>query len=122
ADMKGGNVIIILAMKALKEAGVLDEMSIEIIMTGDEEKSGDPIALSKQDLIEGAKRADIALGFENGDNSAKTIVVSRLGSFDWELKVSGVSALSSQVFTKDIGAGAFYESSRILIEFYVQLS
>lgn len=38
ADMKGGDVIIILAMKALKEAGVLDDMSIEIIMTGDEEK------------------------------------------------------------------------------------
>lgn len=122
ADMKGGNVIIILAMKALKEAGVLDEMSIEIIMTGDEEKSGDPIALSKQDLIEGAKRADIALGFENGDNNPKTIVVSRRGSSDWELKVTGVPAHSSQVFTKDIGAGAIYETSRILNEFYVQLS
>ena len=35
ADMKGGDVIIILAMKALKEAGALDDMSIEIIMTGD---------------------------------------------------------------------------------------
>ncbi|MCL8006884.1 M20/M25/M40 family metallo-hydrolase [Gelidibacter japonicus] len=122
ADMKGGDVIIILAMKALKEAGVLDDMSIEIVMTGDEEKSGEPIELSKRDLIEAAKRADIALGFENGDNNPKTIVVARRGSSDWQLKVTGVPAHSSQVFTKDIGVGAIYEASRILNEFYLQLS
>jgi glutamate carboxypeptidase len=122
ADMKGGDVIIILAMKALKEAGVLDEMSIEIVMTGDEEKSGEPLELSKKDLIEGAKRADIALGFENGDNNPKTIVVSRRGSTDWQLKVSGNPAHSSQIFTKDIGVGAIYETSRILNEFYLQLA
>ncbi|WP_083993803.1 M20/M25/M40 family metallo-hydrolase [Gelidibacter algens] len=122
ADMKGGDVIIILAMKALKDAGVLEDMSIEIIMTGDEEKSGEPIELSKKDLIEGAKRADIALGFENGDNNPKTIVVSRRGSSDWQLKVTGTPAHSSQIFTKEIGVGAIYETSRILNEFYVQLS
>ena len=122
ADMKGGDVIIILALKALKDAGVLDDMSIEIIMTGDEEKSGDPIELSKKDLIEGAKRADIALGFENGDNNPKTIVVSRRGSSDWQLKVNGKPAHSSQIFTEEIGVGAIYEASRILNEFYLQLS
>ncbi|MFT7050131.1 MAG: glutamate carboxypeptidase [Psychroserpens sp.] len=122
ADMKGGDVIIILAMQALKDAGVLDDMSIEIVMTGDEEKSGNPIELSKKDLIDAAKRADIALGFENGDNNPKTIVVSRRGSADWELKVTGEPAHSSQIFTKDIGAGAIYESSRILNEFYLQLA
>src|SRR5690606_36042896 len=122
ADMKGGDVIIILAMRALKDAGVLKDMNIEIIMTGDEEKSGEPIDLSKKDLIEGAKRADIALGFANCDNNPKTIVVSRRGSSDWQLKVTGVPAHSSQVFTKDIGVGAIYELSRILNEFYLQLS
>ena len=122
ADMKGGDVIIILAMKALKEAGLLDDMSIEIVMTGDEEKSGNPIALSKKDLIEAAKRADIALGFENGDNNPKTIVVARRGSLDWQLKVRGNPAHSSQIFTTEVGAGAIYETSRILNSFYVQLS
>ena len=122
ADMKGGDVIIILAMKALKEAGVLDDMSIEIIMTGDEEKSGEPLELSKKDILEGAKRADIALGFENGDNNPKTIVVSRRGSADWQLKVSGNPAHSSQIFTEDVGVGAIYETSRILNEFYLQLA
>ncbi|MEM5565892.1 M20/M25/M40 family metallo-hydrolase [Psychroserpens sp. AS72] len=122
ADMKGGDVIIILAMQALEEAGVLDDMSIEIVITGDEEKSGDPLELSKKDLIDAAKRSDIALGFENGDNNPKTIVVARRGSADWELRVTGNPAHSSQIFTEDIGAGAIYETSRILNEFYLQLS
>lgn len=122
ADMKGGDVIIILAMRALYEAGLLDNMSIEIIMTGDEEKSGSPLELSKQDLIEASKRADIALGFENGDNNPKTIVVARRGSTDWELKVTGNPSHSSQIFTEEIGTGAIYETSRILNEFYIQLA
>lgn len=121
ADMKGGDVIMILAMKALKDAKVLDEMNIEIIMTGDEEKSGEPLALSKQDLIEAAKRADIALGFENADGNPGTIVISRRGSTDWELKVLGKPAHSSQIFTDHIGVGAIYEASRILNEFYLNL-
>jgi glutamate carboxypeptidase len=122
ADMKGGNVIIILAMQALQKAGLLDDMSIEIIMTGDEEKSGSPLELSKRDLIDGAIRADIALGFENGDNNPKTIVVARRGSTNWELNVKGNPAHSSQIFTDDVGAGAIYEASRILHTFYVQLA
>lgn len=122
ADMKGGDVVIILAMKALKEAGVLDNMSVEIIMTGDEEKSGDPLELSKKDLVEAAKTADVALGFENGDGNPKTIVIARRGSAEWQLEVQGNAAHSSQVFTKDVGTGAIYEASRILNQFYTQLS
>lgn len=122
SDMKGGDVIIILAMQALQDAGVLDQMNIEIIMTGDEEKSGDPLDLSKKDLIDAAKNADIALGFENADGSSKTIVVSRRGSTDWELTVNGNAAHSSQIFTDKVGVGAIYETSRILNEFYGQLS
>jgi glutamate carboxypeptidase len=122
ADMKGGDVIIILAMQALKDAGLLEDMSIEIVMTGDEEKSGAPLELSKKDLIDAAKRADIALGFENGDNNPKTIVVSRRGSTNWKLRVTGNPSHSSQIFTNAIGSGAIYETSRILNEFYIQLA
>ncbi|MEP5254453.1 MAG: M20/M25/M40 family metallo-hydrolase [Winogradskyella arenosi] len=122
ADMKGGDVIIILAMQALRDAGLLDDMSIEIIMTGDEEKSGRPLSLSKKDLIDAAKRSDIAIGFENGDNNPKTIVVSRRGSTDWKLTVKGKPAHSSQVFTETVGVGAIFETSRILNAFYEQLS
>ncbi|CAN5209167.1 M20 family metallopeptidase [soil metagenome] len=122
ADMKGGDVVIILAMQALKEAGVLDKMSVEIVMTGDEEKSGDPLELSKKDLVDAAKWADVALGFENGDGNPETIVVSRRGSAGWKLEVSGNPAHSSQIFTEKVGVGAIYETSRILNEFYEQLS
>ena len=121
ADMKGGDVIIILAMKALKDAGLLDKMSIEIVMTGDEEKSGDPLELSKKALVDAAKWADVALGFENGDGNPETIVVARRGSAGWKLEVSGNAAHSSQVFTDRVGTGAIYEASRILNEFYQQL-
>ncbi|MBL3655971.1 M20/M25/M40 family metallo-hydrolase [Fulvivirga sediminis] len=122
ADMKGGDVIIILAMKALKEAGILDEMSIEIIMTGDEEKSGSPLNLSKKALTESAKWADIALGFENADGDPKTIVTSRRGSLSWSLEVKGKAAHSSQVFSEKVGTGSIYETSRILTAFYQELS
>jgi len=122
ADMKGGDVIILLALKALKEAKVLDDMQIEVVMTGDEEKSGSPLELSKKDLVEGAKWADIALAFENADGDPETIVVSRRGSSGWSLEVSGNAAHSSQVFTEKVGVGAIYETSRILNEFYQQLS
>ncbi|MCH4822083.1 M20/M25/M40 family metallo-hydrolase [Gramella lutea] len=121
-DMKGGDVIIILAMRALKDAGLLDEMSIEIVMTGDEEKSGDPLQLSKKDLVDAAKRADVALGFENGDGKHETIVVARRGSTSWKLEVTGNPAHSSQVFTDRVGTGAIYEASRILTGFYQELA
>ena len=67
ADMKGGDVIILLALKALKEAGLLDKMAIKVVMTGDEERSGSPLALSKKALTDAADWADVALGFENAD-------------------------------------------------------
>lgn len=121
-DMKGGDVVIVQAMQALKEADVLKDMNIIIVMTGDEELSGRPLNLARKDLIEAAKVADIALGFEDGDGNPKTAVVARRSSSGWELKVEGVPAHSSQVFTKDIGAGAIYEASRIINGFYEALA
>lgn len=121
-DMKGGDVIIIQAMQALKDAGALENMSIIIVMTGDEELSGRPLNLARKDLIEAAKSADIALGFEDGDGNPKTAVVARRSSFGWELRVEGVPSHSSQIFTKDIGAGAIYEAARIINGFYEALS
>lgn len=121
-DMKGGDVIIIAALKALKEAGVLEKMQIEVVLTGDEEKSGHPLELSKKALIEASERADIALAFENADGDPKTIVVNRRSSSGWKLTVNGNAAHSSQIFTEKVGVGAVYETSRILSEFYNQLS
>ncbi len=121
-DMKGGDVVIVQAMQALKEAGALKDMHIIIVMTGDEELSGRPLSLARKDLIDAAKTADIAIGFEDGDGNPKTAVVARRSSSGWELKVEGVPAHSSQIFTKDIGAGAIYEAARIINGFYEALS
>lgn len=122
SDMKGGDVIIILAMQALHDAGLLEELTIEIIMTGDEELSGDPIALSKKDLKDAALRADIALGFEDGDGIPNHALVSRRGATEWTLTVKGNAAHSSQIFTDAVGNGAIYEAARILQAFYDSLS
>jgi glutamate carboxypeptidase len=122
SDMKGGDVIIILAMQALYDAGLLDDLSIEIIMTGDEELSGDPIALSKKDIKDAAAHADIALGFEDGDGLPNSALISRRGSSDWTLTVKGTAAHSSQIFTDAVGSGAIFEAARILNSFYQSLS
>src|SRR6185369_2454093 len=85
-DMKGGDVIMIQSLKALKDADLLNDMSIIVVMSGDEELSGDPLSLSKHDLIEAAKTADIALGFEDGAGNPKKANISRRSSSGWELK------------------------------------
>lgn len=122
SDMKGGDVVIILAMQALHDAGLLKDLSIEIVMTGDEELNGEPIELSKKDIVDAAIRADIALGYEDGDGSPYTAIVARRGYIDWELIVKGNTSHSSQIFTEETGSGAIYEASRILDQFYQSLS
>lgn len=121
ADMKGGNTIILESARALDAAGVLDDLSLIVVMTGDEERSGRPLELAREALVDAAIEADIAIGFENGDGDPGTAVVARRSSSSWQLTVTGTPAHSSQVFTDRVGAGAVYEASRILIEFYEQL-
>lgn len=120
-DMKGGDVIILYALKALKQAGVLDKVSVQVVMTGDEEKRGRPLDIATKALIDSAKWADISLGFENGDSDPKTAVVSRRGYTGWQLVVTGKPAHSSQVFREDIGYGSIYETARILEGFRAKL-
>lgn len=121
-DMKGGDVIIIQALKALKEAGALDEMHVTVIMTGDEESVGEPMEVARKILREAAQAADVALGFEDGAADPKQAVIARRGFTGWILRVTGQSAHSSQVFTENVGAGAIYEAARILNGFYERLS
>ena len=116
-DMKGGNVIILYALKALKENGLLNDAQIIAAFTGDEEASGKPISISRKHLVDAAKRSDIALGFETstGFNYA---TVARRGSSGWKVEVKGKRAHSSGIFRDNVGAGAVFEMSRILNEFY----
>ena len=117
ADMKGGNVIILQALSALHNAKLLHNMNFTVIMTGDEELSGSPLNLSKHHLIEEAKKADIALGFENGDGNPATANVSRRSFAKWTLKSSGKAAHSSKIFCDKIGDGQFMNFPEFYINF-----
>ena len=121
-DMKGGDVVIVYALKALAAAKALDGKTITVVMTGDEEDPGEPLSLARKDLLDAGRAADIAIGFENGNNNPANANISRRGFTGWTLRVKGTPAHSSQVFTDAVGAGAIYELSRILNGFYSRLS
>ncbi len=87
-DMKGGNVIMLYALKALADNGLLQNAQVIVAYTGDEESTGKPLTISRKDLIEAAKRSDVALGFEasSGFNEA---TIARRGSSNWKVEVTG---------------------------------
>ncbi|HJR58931.1 MAG TPA: M20/M25/M40 family metallo-hydrolase [Vicinamibacterales bacterium] len=121
-DMKGGDVIIVQALKALQSIGALKAMNIVVVMTGDEEDAGDPLNLARESLIAAATGAAAAIGFEDGPGDPKTAVISRRGTTSWTLRVKAQPAHSSQIFRKDIGAGAIFEAARILTAFREKLA
>ena len=119
-DMKGGNVVMLYALKALDDLNLLNKSTITVALTGDEESTGKPLSISRKDLIEAAKNSDIALGFENstGYNNA---TIARRGSSGWSVTTTGVRAHSSGIFRDSIGAGAIFEMGRILHKFYEEV-
>jgi glutamate carboxypeptidase len=121
-DMKGGNVIIVQAMKALREAKLLEGMHVVVVLTGDEEAAGRPLARARAALLAEAKGAAVAMGFEDGDGDPAHAVVSRRGTTNWTLRVKGTPGHSSQIFKPELGAGAIYEAARILESFRTRLS
>lgn len=120
ADMKGGNVAMILALQALKQAGALDQVQVIVVMTGDEESAGRPLSVSRKDLLDAARRSDVALAFEGGD--ARTATIARRGASGWILTVRGRQGHSSAIFRDGSGYGAIFEAARILNEFRERLS
>lgn len=121
-DMKGGDVIIVMALKALRAAKLLDGMNIAVVMTGDEEEAGRPLARSRAALLAEAKGAAAAIGFEDGDGERDHAVISRRGTTSWQLTVEGTPGHSSQVFKPEQGVGAIFEAARILEAFRTRLS
>ncbi len=117
SDMKGGDVVLLYALKALAATGRLDALEVTVVITGDEESSGRPLDLARRDLIEAARHADVALSFEGGSREFASI--SRRGSSNWVLKVSGRQGHSAGIFGGTYGA--IYEAARILNDFRVRL-
>jgi glutamate carboxypeptidase len=121
-DMKGGDVIIVQALKALASIGALKSMNVTVVMTGDEEDAGEPLEKAREALVEAAKGATYAIGFEDGPMDPKLAVISRRGTTTWTLRVKGKPAHSSQIFRNDIGYGAIFEAARILNAFREKLA
>lgn len=119
-DMKTGNVIIVYALRALQQIGALADIPITVAYTGDEEKSGRPLSISRKEFIEAGQWADIALGFEEAMYFDDTdwATVARRSSSRWILTVEGKQSHSSNIFNKETGAGAIFEAARILNAFY----
>jgi len=122
-DMKGGLVVLLTALDAMKAAGALDHAEITIVLDGDEEAHGNPTSISRKDLIEAAQHCDIALEYETGGlvKDVDAASISRRGSISWHLETSGKTGHSSGVFNNSMGYGAIYELTRILDAFRTQL-
>jgi glutamate carboxypeptidase len=119
ADMKGGDVVMIAALRALHAAGALEGAQIIVVMSGDEEAVGKPVEVARRDLFEAARRSDVALAFESA--IGRTGTVARRGSISWELEVQGATGHSSGMFSAAMGDGAVFEMTRILQGFYDRL-
>ncbi len=119
ADMKGGDVAILYALKALHAQGLLENRTITVALHGDEESAGRPIEISRRDIIAAARESDIALGFEG--NIPGTATVARRGISGWRLEVTGRRGHSSDIFGERYGSGAIFEAARILYSFHEEV-
>ena len=119
ADDKGGMVVMVAALRAMQKAGTLNNADIEIVLTGDEEDSGNPIELARRDLIAAGKRADVALDFEGlvVDGGRDMGSIARRSSGSWTVNVEAKGGHSSGIFSGQAGHGAIYELARIIDAF-----
>jgi glutamate carboxypeptidase len=122
-DIKGGDMVMLAALEAMQSAGVLQKVSVTVILTGDEERPGEPISIARRDLIKLAKESDVALDFEGGSTIQGVDYgsTSRRSSLMWNLKATGKTGHSSAIFNSSIGDGAVYEISRCIDAFRQQL-
>jgi len=118
-DMKGGDVVIVEALRALYATGALEDRQVTVVLTGDEEDPGAPHLLGRRALIEAGEASDVALGFEGGVPGVA--VIGRRGISTWRLAVTGRQGHSSWIFREDSGDGAIFEAARILDRFRGEL-
>ena len=124
-DDKGGMAVMVAALRAMQAAGTLKGADISIVLTGDEEDGGDPIAVTRGPLIEAGKWADVALDFEGlsqelGPNGVRDMgAIARRSSDSWTLIASAPTGHSSGIFSD--GNGAIYELTRIIDAFRREL-
>ena len=124
-DDKGGIAVIVAALRAMQAAGTLKNANITVFLTGDEEDAGNPLTVSRRDLITEGKKADVALDFEDlstddGPNGPVDMgSIARRSAGSWTVTVTGRSAHSAGVGANNYGA--IYELTRILDQFRREL-
>lgn len=98
ADMKGGVLVVMAALEALAEAGV--DVNWTVLLTSDEETGS---FCSERHLAEAARSADVGLVVEPAlpDGS---LVVERMGSGQFMIRVEGRSAHVGREFERGISA------------------
>jgi glutamate carboxypeptidase len=124
SDMKGGVLVMLEALRALKAVGALDGSTLNVLLTGDEESVGQPLAQSRAPLIEMAQRSDITLSFEGmgvDSQGQESVATGRRGAGGWALTVTGKQGHSSGIFSAEAGYGAAYELARIVNAFREQV-
>lgn len=123
SDDKGGVVVMLTALRAMRTAGALRDANIEVVLTGDEENAGTPITLARGDLVAAGGRADVALDFEglivqDGQDMGS---IARRSAGSYVITTHGVTAHSSGIFSPGVGDGAIFELARILAAFRAEL-
>jgi glutamate carboxypeptidase len=118
-DCKGGDAVMIAALRAMQTAGTLRDADIMVVVTGDEERPGSPVSAARRDLVEAGRWADIALEYENlaTEGGRDFGTVARRSSTSWTLTARGRTGHSSGIFGAELGYGAIYEMARILDSF-----
>jgi glutamate carboxypeptidase len=74
-DMKGGDVVLLFALRALKDAGMLEKMNVTVVFNGDEERLA--LRRSRSQNADRCGEGDAALGLRDGAGDPKTAVISR---------------------------------------------
>jgi glutamate carboxypeptidase len=122
--MKGGDVVILCALKALASVGALEGTTITVALTGDEESPGAPLEVARRPLVEAAKASDVALDFEAlvREDGREYGTIARRSASTWTLRTSGKAGHSAGIFQKGTGSGAVFEMARILADFHRELS
>ena len=117
--------MIVAALRAMQAAGTLKNANITVFLTGDEEDAGNPLTVSRRDLIAEGKKADVALDFEDlsqedgPTGSVDMGSIARRSAGSWTVTVTGRSAHSAGVGANNYGA--IYELARILDQFRREL-
>ncbi|HEV7446912.1 MAG TPA: M20/M25/M40 family metallo-hydrolase [Steroidobacteraceae bacterium] len=122
-DDKGGVVVMLSALKALKAVGGLEGARITAFITADEEHPGAPVETARAEFINAGKHADATLCFEAGIrvDGQDFVSTARRGASSWTVLVNAHSAHSGAIFTQEVGDGSIFELSRILNRFHDEL-